>query len=198
MTHAQLHEVSAAFALGALDEREQHEVEAHFARCEDCRAEVSAQREVVALLALAAPPVDMDRVRTLRRRILEEAVRVRPAMVTRRPFVSLQRGTRRWNTGVAWLAAASTLIAVVTGGGWLTTRRDERKLAAALARSEQSLAARDSVLANFFGPMVHVVSLSQHENDQPQARVYWNHTKRTFIITAFNLPPAPRGKTYQL
>ena len=29
-------------------------------------------------------------------------------------------------------------------------------------------------------------------------RVFWNHTRNVFIVTAFNVPRAPEGKTYQL
>lgn len=198
MTHAELQEVAAAFALGALEEREQHDVESHIAICQRCRAEVDAQREVVALLAFAAPAVEPKRMASLRSRILDDAARVRPSSVTRSTPVTAILAVRSWNRAATWLAAASLFIAVVAGAGWLKSQRDEQQLAAALARTEQSLAQRDSVLSNFFGPMVHVVSLSERENDKPQARVFWNHTKKTFVITAFNVPPAPRGKTYQL
>ncbi|MEP7346282.1 MAG: anti-sigma factor, partial [Gemmatimonadaceae bacterium] len=44
---------------------------------------------------------------------------------------------------------------------------------------------------------VHVVSLSEPEQ-KPKMRVYWNHTRNLFIVTAFNIPRAPVGKTYQL
>ena len=29
-------------------------------------------------------------------------------------------------------------------------------------------------------------------------RVFWNHTRNVFIVTAFNIPRAPDGRTYQL
>ncbi len=198
MNHAEVFEVAAAYALGALDERERRLVEAHVRDCDTCRAELDAQREVASLLALSAPPVDASRVIALRSRILDDALRVRASIVTRTTPVTPMHALRSWSGVSPWLAAASMLIAVIAGAGWLATRRQEERLQAALARTEQSLASRDSVLANFFGPMVHVVSLSQGENEKPQARVYWNHTKKNFIITAFNVPPAPAGKTYQL
>ncbi|MEO6445041.1 MAG: anti-sigma factor, partial [Gemmatimonadaceae bacterium] len=28
--------------------------------------------------------------------------------------------------------------------------------------------------------------------------VFWNHTKNVFVVTAFNVPQAPKGKVYQL
>lgn len=200
MTHEQLREVAAAYALGALDADECLALEAHVSECADCRAEVDAHREVAAMLAFAAPlpPVDRDRVAALRSRIVEDAAKGRPSIVVRPTPVTPVRVSRPVGNISTWLAAASMLLAVISSAAWLKTRRDEVALRQALDRTSQTLAARDSVLANFFGPMVHVVSLSEGENQKPQARVFWNHTKKTFIITAFNVPPAPKGKTYQL
>jgi hypothetical protein len=44
---------------------------------------------------------------------------------------------------------------------------------------------------------VHVVSLAAG-GAKPVARVFWNHTENRFIVTAFDLPPAAPGRTYQL
>ena len=62
MTHEEVREQSAAYALGALDSRERTDVERHMDGCVACRAEIDAQCEVAALLALAAPPIDPQRV----------------------------------------------------------------------------------------------------------------------------------------
>ncbi|MGH7699335.1 MAG: anti-sigma factor domain-containing protein, partial [Gemmatimonadales bacterium] len=59
------------------------------------------------------------------------------------------------------------------------------------------VAARDSTLAALLGPEVHVVSLAATDRE-PTARVFWNHRRGVFIVTAFDLPPAPTGRTYQL
>src|SRR5205085_826336 len=70
-----------------------------------------------------------------------------------------------------------------------------------LAESRAELAVRDSTLAAFMGPEVHVVSLAEPATSlkrKPSLRVYWNHTRRVFIVTAFDLPALTRGRTYQL
>jgi len=42
-----------------------------------------------------------------------------------------------------------------------------------------------------------VVSLAA-EGRQPAARIFWNHDRNQFVVTAFALPPAAEGHTYQL
>ncbi len=163
------------YALGVLDREEQAGFEAHLAGCAGCRAEVQAFREVAGLLAhgapAAAPPAG------LRERVLAEARQVRPI-------------GRRGLPG-PWLAAAAALVVALGAGAgaWRTARR-----AAAL---EREIAARDSMLAALLGPEVHVVSLAS-TGRAPSARVFWNQRQASFVVTAFDLPAAPAGRTYQL
>jgi len=91
-----LHDLTAAYALDALDPAEARKYEAHLARCERCRAELASLSEAAGALAYAteapAPPVE------LRARILQEAQRERPNVVPLRP---------RW----AFPAAAAAVVA---------------------------------------------------------------------------------------
>lgn len=190
MTHPELIESAAAYALGALDPDARTSFEAHLATCPECRAEVTAHREVVGWLALAAPPARAANDAALRERILGDARSVRP----------ISTGVRRresWRY-VTWGAAAASLIfAALVGQAWRRERVESARLADSLAEVRAHLAARDSTLGAFFGPEVHVVSLSETAG-RPAARVFWNHTKKVFIVTAFNIPTPPPGKTYQL
>ena len=198
MTHEELRELGAAYALDALDAQERAAVERHLIDCEGCRAEIDTLREVAALLALATPAVDPARIAALRRRVMADASHVRPIIAAREEASSFPPRRPVWRQASTWLAAASLFVAVVAGAGWIEATGERAELAHALARTNDTLAARDSVLSAFLGPMVHVVSLSDGENKAPQARVFWNHTKHQFIVTAFHVPPAPSGKTYQL
>lgn len=165
---------AAAYALGALDGESRRTFEGHLADCGVCRAEVRNLREVTGLLVRAVPAARPPA--GLRDRVLAEARRAR---------------LRRRRSVAPWLAAAaSVLIAVGAGVGWLRERAARRALAA-------DVAARDSTLAALLGPEVHVVSLAA-TNREPTARVFWNHRRAVFIVTAFDLPPAPAGRTYQL
>jgi anti-sigma-K factor RskA len=190
MTHQEQVESAAAYALGALDPDARASFEAHLASCAVCLAELAAHREVVALLALAAPSAKAGNGPALRERILREAKSVRPITIASRRQVS-------WRYLASGAAAASLIFAVLTGQAWRRERDEAARLAGALASARADIARRDSTLAAFFGPEVHVVSLSE-TTKKPAARVYWNHTKKVFIVTAFNIPAAPEGKTYQL
>src|SRR5919108_5982985 len=97
-----LHDLTAAYALDALDADERREYEAHLARCERCRTELASLSEAATSLAYGveapAPPPQ------LRDRILERARAERPNVVPLRP---------RW----AVPSAAAAVVAGVGGGG---------------------------------------------------------------------------------
>src|SRR6266496_3860741 len=101
------HELSAAYALDALDGDELRAYEAHLAGCERCREDVASFRATAGALAydvdLAAPP------ETLERRILESAraERARPRSRARSP--------RRWALPAAAVGVASAAAAIVLG-----------------------------------------------------------------------------------
>ena len=114
MTNDQLHDLSAAYALDALDDEERAAFEAHLRDCEDCRAEVASFGNTVETLAYAnegpAPPSG------LRDRILQAAGEEPPKVVALRP-----RRTRLY-AGIAVAAAACAALAIglsigLSGGG---------------------------------------------------------------------------------
>src|SRR5256714_15435488 len=94
------HELSAAYALDALDGDELRAYEAHLAGCERCREDVASFRATAGALAydvdLAAVP------ETLEHRILESARAERPHVV---PL------SRRWALPAAALGVASAAAA---------------------------------------------------------------------------------------
>jgi anti-sigma-K factor RskA len=201
MTHQELSDLAASYALDALDGEERAAVEAHLAGCEACRAEVASYREVTTLLALAVPPSPPPDALAVRERLL---ARVRqeqpPAPAARAParVLPATRARRPWATYAGWMAAAASLaFAVATGAAYRRERAERARLVSALATARAEIALRDSTVAAFLGPEVHVVSLSVADR-KPSMRVFWNHTRDVFIITAHDLPKAPPGKTYQL
>lgn len=56
MTHEEIQELLAAYALDAVEPAEAEAIEAHLAVCPRCRAEVSEHRETASLLAFAGGP----------------------------------------------------------------------------------------------------------------------------------------------
>src|SRR4249919_3644447 len=83
MTNDQLHDLSAAYALAALDDEERAAFEAHLRDCESCRAEVGSLGNTVESLAYAnegpAPALE------LRSRIVQTARAEPPKVIALRP-----------------------------------------------------------------------------------------------------------------
>jgi anti-sigma-K factor RskA len=108
MERAEIHELSAAYALDALAADEREAFEEHLARCAECRENVASFQQVAADLAYDVdapePPA------TLRGRILDQAAGERPNVV------SLPR--RRWAFPVAAAAAVAAGIAAVALAIW--------------------------------------------------------------------------------
>jgi anti-sigma-K factor RskA len=98
------HELSAAYALDALDTEDLRAFEAHLATCERCRGDVASFRDAAAMLAFDVDPVAPPE--TLERRILTAA---------RAEDATLVPARRRWALPAAGLAAAAAAAAVVLG-----------------------------------------------------------------------------------
>jgi anti-sigma-K factor RskA len=104
MTNQDLHELTAAYALDALDPDDRREFESHLSGCERCRTELADLSETVGALAYASEgPVPPDE---LRGRILVAAREDAPNVVALRP-----RRTRLY-AGVALAAAACAALAI--------------------------------------------------------------------------------------
>jgi anti-sigma-K factor RskA len=107
MTNDDLHELTAAYALDALDEDERRAFEEHLRDCDGCRAELATLGESVGALALAVegpvPAAD------LRNRIVSAARAEAPKVVAMRP-----RRTRLY-AGIAVAATAALVIGLSVG-----------------------------------------------------------------------------------
>jgi anti-sigma-K factor RskA len=114
MTNDDLHDLTASYALDALDEDERRAYEDHLRDCEECRAELGSMSDTVGALAYATegpvPPAE------LRSRIVEAARAEPPKVVALRP-----RRTKLY-AGIAIAAAACAALAIglslgLSGGG---------------------------------------------------------------------------------
>jgi hypothetical protein len=118
-----IHALSGAYAVDALDDAERAQFEAHLAVCDTCQTEVDSLREAASMLAettLVAPSGE------LRARVLAQAAAVRPlppevgsdsesdADAAERTVTPLAPRRRRRMTFVA--AAAAAVIALGAGG----------------------------------------------------------------------------------
>jgi anti-sigma-K factor RskA len=99
-----LHELTAAYALDALDPGERQSYEQHLSGCSQCQEELAELSGAAGALAYAVEPGDPPP--ALRERILDAARAERPNVVPLRP---------RWATPVAAVAAVAACAAVGLG-----------------------------------------------------------------------------------
>lgn len=173
--HADIHALSGAYAVGAVDDLERARFERHLQDCEACRSEVDSLREASALLAetsaLAPPP-------GLRERVLAEAATVRPLP----PVLPVEPAPRRRR----WLATLASVAAAVVAIGagalvWQQTTDDEP-----LSRYEQVLAADDAE------------TLTQTFPGGATATVVRSKSLNEAVIATEDMPAAPAGHSYAL
>jgi anti-sigma-K factor RskA len=173
MANEPLHELTAAYALDALDERERSAYEDHLEACADCRRDLASFVETAAALAYAeagdAPPQE------LRSRILTAATEERKNVVPLRP--------RSFSRPLAAVAAVAAC-AAVGFGVWASTLRsslgDERQAAA-------QLRAAATVLGD---PSAQRLSLGARGTLVVGSR-------GDAVLVASRLPAAESGKTYE-
>jgi anti-sigma-K factor RskA len=105
MEHTEIHELSAAYALDALEPEQRAEFEEHLLRCAECRETVSIFQETAAALAHGVEaPAPPD---ALGERIVEQARRERPKVSPLRP---------RWVfPATATVAAVAACVAIGLG-----------------------------------------------------------------------------------
>lgn len=181
-----LHALSGAYAVDAVDDLERARFERHLIECADCEAEVQSLREAAAVLAedsaLAPPP-------SLRNRVLADIATVRPlppevptpeVPTPVVPTAEPRSSRRPWLT---LLVAASVLAVLGVGLGMWQPWTNQ---APTLTASERVLRADDaqSVRLTFDGGATATLVRSVSESRA--------------VITTSDMPLAPEGKVYEL
>ncbi len=172
-----IHELTAGYALDALDADERWAYETHLAECERCREELTSFWETTEALAIGATGAAPNP--ELRGRILD-AARAEQQVV-----VPLESRRRRAVPvlGAAAAIAAVVALAVSLWATQLSGDLDDSRLA--LERERQAAA----VLAD---PSARTVSLEAGEG-----RLVVDDGGRAVLVLD-GLNPAPKGKTYEL
>ena len=167
-----IHALSGAYAVDALDDIERAAFERHLADCEVCSAEVAGLRETAAKLS---DPIAVTPPPALRERVLAQVATTRPLP----PEVSAPRRAPRRS----FLVAAAAAVVIAVGGGLVATQPwdDSRP-----TETEQVMAASDarSVTARVEGGGKVTVVRSNEMNEA--------------VLVADGVPPAPSGKVYQV
>jgi anti-sigma-K factor RskA len=178
-----LHILSGAYALDALEGAERDRFEHHLHRCQPCAHEVGGLRETATRLATAAAVVPPQ---GLRVRVLAAVARTRQAS----PAVDQQQRPAPRSTWVPRLAAAVAAVgvaaAVVLGVAQLDarhrldqTRAQSRAMAAVLAAPDARIMKQPTSAG---GVATVVVSAGRHE----------------MIFSTAGLPGLPAAKVYEL
>ena len=172
MADEPIHDLTAAYALDALDPHDEERYEEHLATCERCREELAELRDPVAMLAYGvespAPPPE------LRDRILDAARAERSNVVPIR---------RRWPAALGAVAAVAATVAIALGlwGSSVSDQLDrERSISAILAdpdaKSIPLKGANGRVVVTDTGEAALVVSGSRRH---PKARPTSSGSPRT-------------------
>jgi anti-sigma-K factor RskA len=176
-----IHALSGAYAVDALDDVERAGFERHLSGCADCRAEVASLRETAAALAddvaLTPPP-------ELRATVLAGIGKVRPLppeVTTGQPVEGGAPPRRRW---LPALVAAVVLALVGVGAVVWQPWQDD---------SSQTLTATDRVLADPDAQRV-----TQQLPNGGSATVVRSPKEHRAVLLADEMPAAPAGKVYQL
>lgn len=174
---SEVHNLTGAYALDALDELERARFERHLSECEDCRAEVAELRETAALLAetVATPPPA-----SLRESVLAGISQVRPLAPELPPATPVTARRRRW---IPFLVAAALALIVGVGAAVTQPWADE---APRLTAAERVLQAPDA----------EEVFLDLGEAGR--ATVVRSKAEDRAVIVTEDMVSAPEGKDYEL
>ena len=173
----EIHALSGAYAVDALDDIERAQFVRHLAECAECRAEVASLRSTAALLAettATAPPEG------LRERVLGDIGTVRPLP----PAVGTGAAPRR-RFRLAPLAAAAAVIAAVGAGVIVTQPWDDESSQTQPTAVDQVLQAKD---AETYTQAI----------DGSEATLVRSPSLNKAVLVTKNMAPPPEGKVYEL
>ncbi|PKW27646.1 anti-sigma factor [Phycicoccus duodecadis] len=200
-----LHHLSGAYAVDALDRDERSAFESHLAQCDACRSEVaelSVAAHAMAVLTEAGPPASLRsvvlsgiaQVRPLPPLVVdaaEEVVHDQPALVDATTPMGGEAGVARAGATViplfrrttTWIAAAAAAAVLAVGGvaAWSPWSSDQTTLSALQQVTQASDAA----------------TVTSHKGAVTATLAYSRELNRS-ALTVTGMPPAPDGRTYQL
>ncbi|AXG15021.1 anti-sigma factor [Intrasporangium calvum] len=178
-----IHALSGAYAVDALDELERVQFEQHLAGCPACRAEVAGLREAAAQLAAG---VELPPPPALRGRLMSAIAEARPLPPVRAAAPATEAANVAASPARPWrrvlVAAAAAAVLGVTGVGiW-----QAREGTPAPTVAEQVLDAPDALRT------------SQSFTGGATATVVRSPSLGRAVLVTSRMPAAPDGKVYQL
>ncbi|MFN8019981.1 MAG: anti-sigma factor [Acidimicrobiales bacterium] len=182
-----IHHLSAAYALDALDERERMAFEAHYPSCDVCRGDVLAFRATLAQVAAAQstqPPSSM------KARVMAEVAQTRqlsPLLPDRVSDLAERRRRRQRSIGGMLAVAAALLVAVAA--------------VVVIGRDGGRPAYADALAQVMDAPDAHVMTLDPGDGATDvgaMVKVAWSADEGMAVFMADGLSPTPEGMAYEL
>ncbi|MDQ4052450.1 MAG: anti-sigma factor [Actinomycetota bacterium] len=174
-----VHALSGAYAVDALDDLERAKFERHLSECPECQAEVASLRETSALLAdtaVVTPPA------SLRDNVLAGIGTVRPIPPPAPEREPEPARPRRWQA----LLVAAAAVTAIGGGVAIVQPWDEDSPSVQLTATEQVLGADDAQ------------RVVQEFADGARATVVVSKSLGQSVIVPEGMAAPPPGKDYQL
>ncbi|HEX4225860.1 MAG TPA: anti-sigma factor [Pseudonocardiaceae bacterium] len=186
-----VHTLTGAYALDALDADERAAFELHLAECPDCAHEVAELRATAARLGAAAaltPPEN------LKQRVLLEVGRTRQDPPSGPRLVGADPDRRRkWTVRISLAAAAVAVLAAGTFGGIaISTNSELHSAQSQLNQAQQQYAPVASLLA---APDVRI---AQGTAAGGSATLLTSHSLGRSVLVTAHMPVQPSDKTYQV
>lgn len=182
-----LHTLTGAYALDALDADERSSFEAHLAECDTCAAEVRGLRATGAVLGMAVsrPPSEAFRRRLMSR---VRSTRQQPPLAGSESGVVLPLLRRARTTSRALLAVAAALVVIAGSLGAVAVSAQQRA-----QQMEQAASEVASVLA---APDVKTMTGTGQQGSS--ARVMTSRAKASAVFVGQNLPDVGSDHALQL
>ncbi len=190
---SEIHALTGAYAVDALDDIERAQFERHLADCSSCSAEVLELRETAAVLtedSMAQPPA------ALRDRVLAEIATVRPlpprvaeTSVNTETAASSRAVEHRAPRRTRWTSLAVAAAAVVTlgvGGTVVWNQVNDESTQRTISATDQVLQAPDAE------------SATVKVGDGAEATLVRSEELGKAVLITDNMPATPDGKAYQM
>jgi anti-sigma-K factor RskA len=177
-----IHQLAAAYALNAVDERERAEFEAHYPTCAICRPEVAGFRET---LSKVATSVAVEPPRSLKSSVMADIATTRQlSPLLPNSVVELATHRRNGHRMVRALSIAAALI-VVAVGAYVVGRQ-----------SDNSNDYANEAAAVFAKP--DILSTNLTGTGTGSFKVAWSFSSNKAVVVGDGLPDPGPGRAYEL
>ena len=169
----------AAYAMGALDAGETSALEAHLRTCDSCRAELAEYQRISAGLLSALPPQAprASLKKNLQRTLQSQVASTRPQM--------------KWSLN-RWAVAAAVVLLI---GLNIISIFEVYSLKQEQTELDGQYGSQQSAIAMLAYPSTQTFAFDQ---SGVSGSLLVDKKRNLLAVFAWNLPPAPAGKTYQM